>query len=216
MKILLSIPLLFIGFLAQGQFIQQITVLPAQPSVSDSVLVLVQSAFSSGSCDESSQNLGPITPFYHQADAVHCLGILSVICYDTDTFQLGLLPAGQHTCVVTIHNGFLPAPCSPVIQPGVRDSIKFTVSTAAGLDQVATAAFSVSPNPAQESIYIKQGSRSSTGGHFVIYDGLGKPVLTLSGDHTGGLDISALSAGIYWIRFVADGEISRCVKFIKQ
>lgn len=214
MKKILFIPLLFIGLLARGQMIQQITVLPAQPTVNDSVLVLVQSAFSSGSCNEGSRNLSQISAYYHEADAIHCLGILSVICYDTDTFQLGLLPAGQHTCAVTIKNGFLPVPCIPAAQPGVRDSVQFTVSSAAGLDQVWAAGFKVFPNPAHDNIYIEQLQRSDTG-RYVVYDGLGKPVLTVLGAPAGGLDISVLSAGIYWIRFFDNGKVSGCVKFIK-
>lgn len=74
---------------SQGQILN-ITVDPANPTTADYVKVYVELAFNSGGCDldfSGHSTNGNTTT----ASAMHCVGMLTVICNITDTFNLGYL-----------------------------------------------------------------------------------------------------------------------------
>jgi hypothetical protein len=137
---------------SQGQYIQSLTVFPANPTTADTITVIADCAFPAGSCDESTQTLF-VAGNQVFASALHCIGLLTVICYDTDTFKIDPLAAGTYTFHFQLDAGGLPSPCTPGIVPGPGDSIAFVVSPAVGSAEMITQdAISVFPNPARNQI----------------------------------------------------------------
>jgi hypothetical protein len=121
---------------ADAQWINGITYAPPNPTANDSIVFYVSLSFPSGSCDEHTQFHtvnGPIVDAY----ALHCLGMLTVICPYTDTFAIGQLPAGAYWFRFHVDIGGLPFPCTPGINPGPTDSVPFVVSPVTALPQPA-------------------------------------------------------------------------------
>jgi hypothetical protein len=117
---------------ADAQWINGITYLPPNPTANDSVVFYVSLSFPSGSCDEHTQ-FHTINGQNVDAYALHCLGMLTVICPYTDTFAVGKLPAGSYWFRFHVDIGGLPSPCTPGINPGPADSIPFLVSPVTAL-----------------------------------------------------------------------------------
>ena len=95
---------------SQGQIIG-FTVDPASPTTTDNVFVYVDVMFTSGGCDldnQGSSTSGSSSTGY----ALHCVGMLTVICNAIDTFNLGMLPAGPHTFSMTLSSGSGGPPCT--------------------------------------------------------------------------------------------------------
>ncbi len=130
-----------------SQNIQQLYISPAQPTTSDFIQVIADVQFSSGDCKDKTLVYSLPGQNRYEIGFLHCVGILSVICYDSDTFNLGLLPAGNYRCVFHVDAGAGPLPCTPGIVPGPTDSIDFTVTTASAIDEIRKRSFTVSPNP---------------------------------------------------------------------
>jgi hypothetical protein len=132
---------------ASGQWINGITVIPANPTTTDSVTILVDCMFPSGNCDDHTQYVS-VTGTDITAGALHCLGVLSVICNYTDTFNIGILPAGGYTFHFQLDAGGLPSPCTPGIVAGPNDSMVFVVSPAVGTGEtISQDNVQITPNP---------------------------------------------------------------------
>lgn len=139
-----------------SQWINSVTVIPSNPTTADSVMIIVNSDFSSGTCNTSSQGLSQSGNNF-TAFTLHCLGMLTVICNDEDTFNLGVLPAGTYNFNVTVDQGFgLPA-CSPGIVPGPNQSIQFTVLSPSSVfyKDLQQYGYTLTPNPTKNAVTLK-------------------------------------------------------------
>lgn len=203
---------MFLAVTSQAQFIQQLTVVPANPTTTDYVHVIVDAGFPSGSCDEHSQMGGFVNASRYDASTLHCLGMLSFICYDADTFDLGVLTAGNYTFFVTVDAGGLPAPCTPGIVPGAFDSILFSVTSATGISDPENPEFSVRPNPATDFLQI---SAALAYGELFCYDAQGRLLWTRSVTDSQRISLTGMDKGMYYLQFVSEGTRSSLVKFIK-
>lgn len=203
-----------VSLTSNAQFIQQLTVIPANPSVNDQVVVIVDAGFPSGSCDASSQMGSFMNPHRYEASSMHCLGPLSFICYDADTFMLGQLPAGNFTFLVTVDAGILPSPCTPGIVPGPVDSVSFVVASASGLNENNFASFRVAPNPVSGMLSIIPDSLISDG-VFIVYDIEGREIIRIVSAADLTFDSEALAAGNYYLRLLSNDAYSQAVKFVK-
>ncbi len=129
--------LLFIGMsfsvFGQGNIID-FAVYPATPTTLDTVYVYVDSWFSSGSCPLDYQSHG-VNANTITATSHHCLGLLTVICDELDTFKIDPLPAGTYDFNLTLTTGSLPAPCTPGIVADDQGTVSFTVSQAVGIEE---------------------------------------------------------------------------------
>lgn len=206
---------MILALTSQAQFIQQLTVVPANPTTTDHIQVIVDAGFPSGSCDEHTQMGGFVNASRYDASTLHCLGMLSFICYDADTFDLGVLTAGNYTFFVTVDAGGYPAPCTPGIVPGPMDSISFIVSTATGLPQLGPERFEVYPNPVSDKLSIKSYQYFESG-LFIVYDATGRTLFTSAIEKDGTVDVGALSAGTYFIQYVNGSSRSAFVRFLKN
>lgn len=136
---------------ASGQFIQQLRIEPAQPVSTSSVSLIADVAFPSGDCFEKSVFFSQTGPNRYEVSSIHCLGLLTVVCYDSDTIDFGLLPPGNYRVIYHVDAGFGPLPCTPGIVPGPTDSIDFTVNTASGIEEMNNDPFVIYPNPSGSS-----------------------------------------------------------------
>jgi hypothetical protein len=201
----------------QAQFIQNLRTDPIAPLAGDPVSVLVDVAFQSASCDEKTISLVQTGPGRFEATALHCLGIMTVICYDTDTLDLGALAAGNYRLVYQVSSGFGPMPCTPGIVPGAMDSIDFYVGPTTGsVDIKDDQGVKVFPNPTNGLVRIAGGALDVPLNWSLT--ALGSSAIFVEGELTGSGEISldAFPSGVYLLVCRdALGTISR-VKIVKQ
>ncbi|MBL7924794.1 MAG: T9SS type A sorting domain-containing protein [Bacteroidia bacterium] len=193
---------------AHAQFINQIFTDPIQPTDATPVRVIADLMFSSASCDDKTLNWSQTFPGRFDAFSMHCTGVLTVICYDKDTFDLGLLPAGNYRFVLQVDAGFGQTPCTPGINPGPVDSIDFTVTAASGLGEIVSNDFFVYPNPSTGDFNVKWNVPFSEG-YWMLYDLSGKFLRKQQvGTESASLDLTDLTAGFYWLQFATGDKIS--------
>ena len=139
-----------------SQWINSVTEVPANPTTADTVMVIVNSDFSSGNCNYSTHSLGQ-TGNNFSAYTLHCLGMLTVICNDEDTFSLGALPAGSYNFNVTVDQGFGFPSCSPGIVPGPNQSTQFTVLSPSSVfyKDLQQYGYTLTPNPTKNAVTLK-------------------------------------------------------------
>ena len=145
---------------AKSQWIQSLTVLPANPTPNDTITLLAELSFPAGSCDNHTQSVSIVGNNIY-ANALHCLGVLTIICDYTDTFKVAPLQAGNYTFHFHVDAGALPAPCTPGINPGPSVSVTFVVSPTVGIsdpDKLSNAV--IYPNPAGDQFNIMGISES--------------------------------------------------------
>jgi hypothetical protein len=214
-KTLLLVFLLFLSA-AKAQTIQSLTVVPANPTTADNIYILAVCSFTSGPCDAWTQNFN-INGSLISASAMHCLGMLTVICTDTDSFAIGMLPAGTYNVTYQVDEGHGGPPCTPGIVPGPTSNTTFIVSTTTDIPENSTTnnVMLIYPNPVMDELSIALPSSSVisvldiTGRNLLHFDykiGIGKPFT---------IDVSSLKPGIYFIR--ARSALSEfSARFVKE
>ena len=107
--ILLLIPMMSFG---QGSIVS-LNIHPTNPTEEDTIYIYADLAFSNSDCilEFNSQALSGNNII---ADAHYCLGMLTAICYTTDTFKISPLNAGTYTFNFILSSGF-GIDCSPGI-----------------------------------------------------------------------------------------------------
>lgn len=199
---------------ALGQWIQQLSVSPAVPVSTAPVSVVASLAFPSGDCNSKALNVTQVAPGRFEASSLHCLGLLTFICNDADTFDLGLLPAGSYRFVLKLDAGMLPDPCTPGMFNTAYDSVDFTVTVPGAVKENEISGFSFFPNPAAYIINISL-AQASKDGSIVIRSPDGKVQKTFPVNTTSArLDLSGLAEGIYLVSFSSGGFSSLCKKLV--
>lgn len=133
---LLTILILCQSYSIKAQWINSITTIPIAPTTNDTILIIADCMFSSGSCDQHTQGYF-INGTIIDAWALHCTGMLTVICSHTDTFKINPLPAGNYKFRFQLDQGQLPSPCTPGFVPGPHDSLTFTVQQFMSVNDIA-------------------------------------------------------------------------------
>jgi hypothetical protein len=151
---------LFAGLIMNQSYannIQSFSVIPLNPTTGDSVKVIIECVFTSGGCDGSANLIG-IAGNQIYADALHCLGMLTVICTDYDTIVLPPMAAGNYTFNFSLSSG-QGIPCTPGIVTDDVDSVSFTVTDATGISILSKDNyFQVIPNPSTGKFTIKHNT----------------------------------------------------------
>ena len=212
MKYTFALVLLFCCKLTIAQSITQTRVVPAQPTVGDTVLLIADLQFRSSPCflDSKSHSVNGNTI---TASTQHCVGIASAICYAADTFVLGVLNAGRYTVNLTLSSGAAPAPCTPGIVPSDTDTMSFTVQTTLGIEDLVLPSFSLYPNPATDQIDLSNAYKQLVTSLKVL-TATGAVVLE-SDNPRESIDISGLAPGVYYVELYHKTGVYT-EKFIKE
>ncbi len=159
--------LLVITSAVSAQQIGALHISPQNPTVNDSITLIADVIFPSGTCDQKELIMSQSgTDFF--ASAIHCIGPLTYICNNTDSFSAGTLPAGNYRFIYHVDAGFGPVPCTPGIVSGPTDTLSFSVTTATSIIESNTSeincyysdnqiVFSQSINDFEASIYNSLG-----------------------------------------------------------
>jgi hypothetical protein len=192
-SVLLLFFLLSTSLFAQLPAIISLTIIPANPTTHDSVNVVSQTMFPSGTCELTWSSVS-ISGGTIDVYVIHTLGMLTYICSSTDTLAIGKLESGNYK--LRYHLSGTPYPPNTDL-----DSIYFTVQAYTGLNpEENIQPFSLFPNPSQSSVAI-QFTDKTTKADISVFDLTGREHLKLlsSGDNSI-LDMSDLSKGVYLIR----------------
>ena len=205
-----------------AQTIDNVSIVPAIPTTNDSILITAICTFGSGSCSPHTQGFS-VAGNSISTWALHCLGMLTVICTDTDTFAIGTLPAGIYTVNYQLNTGSGPVPCSPGIVPGPNTNATFTVSALTNISYQASGenAMQVFPNPVTGMLKLIS-NKLYDHGVIDLYNLLGKKVFHVQINEEAGslkpetnVDVSELSPGIYFLK-VSGEKSQQIIKIIKM
>jgi hypothetical protein len=152
--LLTTLSLIVFKLSVQAQYINNLSIYPANPTSNDSVYFIASCYFQSGSCNNKTLTFG-INNDNITCNAIHCIGLATYICYDSDTFSVGKLAAGNYTFHYNLNAGYGITPCTPGIITGPSDSLNFTVTTASGISNPSYQEFIVGPNPCSDFLEIK-------------------------------------------------------------
>lgn len=201
----------------RAQFIQQLRLDPVQPLDNLPVKVIADLFFPSSGCPLDSVDITQPAPSRFEAYALHCVGILTVICNTSDTFDLGVLPAGNYRFVLREEYGWLPSPCTAGTQPPAIDSIDFQVTVASGLTENLQNEIVLAPNPTGDGRFTIRSSGKLTGAAFTVRDPVGRILLTqplLSPSQP--VDLSGFANGVYGVELWLDGKRVHHTRLIKH
>lgn len=165
--------------MAQGTIIG-LTIAPANPTTSDNIELYANVSFTSGDCQLDESTFG-INGTSIVANAHHCVGLLTVICPTTDTFQIGQLPAGNYTFDFTLTSGFGGPNCSPGIIADDNEQVQFAVSQTVDIEETTEeGSFSVFPNPTKDVIMFSQPTKKTA----FIYNSVGQELMRIPAGST--------------------------------
>lgn len=181
--------------MANAQSITSFNITPANPTSTDTIRIIIECTFPNGSCEGSvTGTIQTGNTIY--ADAMHCMGMLTVICTDFDTVIIPPQSVGQYTFIYSLSAG-QGIPCTPGIVPDDIDTLVFDVDNSTGIIGVDDKLFSVISNSENNSFRIH--NLTATGGILKIFSSDGKLVLSQTFE-AGESEISrAVKAGIYII-----------------
>lgn len=190
--------------------ITSIEIVPAVPTIADSVYLVAHLSFSSGSCEQQYFSASVVGNNVI-ASSHHCVGTLTVICPASDTVNLGLLAAGTYNVDLTLSSGAAPIPCSPGFAPDDNDTLSFTVIAPTAIQSVDFD-FKMSPNPAETELRISgPGIQNRSNLKVSIYAQDGKLLISSVLPDHGIVDLTELTAGIYFVQ-VGASSVKKLVK----
>jgi hypothetical protein len=216
MKQILTLLLLMTiaGFSASAQWINGLTVSPANPTTGDNISIIANLDFPSGGCADKSMST-TMTGNNIALSALHCVGMAAYICNSVDTFQLGLLPAGTYTATLQVNMGAGPSPCTPGINPGPVDSVVFVVTTGTGLDVIAKDGFRLFPNPGQKGFTIQFSGNTMPLVRVVDFQGrIVREYLSVATDNF--IDLSEVKSGAYIVEIYESGKLIATEKWVRN
>lgn len=192
---------------ARGQFIQQLRLLPTQPVDNLPVQVIADLFLPSSGCPLEATAITQTSPNRFEANALHCVGILTVICSTSDTFDLGVLPAGNYRFVLREEYGWLPSPCTAGTQPPAIDSIDFQVTVSSGLADLIRPQVVLTPNPTDDGFFFLRSDIYMPGLTCRIMDPAGRlllvqPVQSVNQQ----IDLSAFADGVFFVELWLERE----------
>lgn len=198
-KTLLLFVLLF-SIRAQSQVVNQITLLPANPSSSDTLYVVTDFSYF-GNC-----SFGLVGYYYYLLDStIHILPTYcgygdSTWCTSIDTLKLEPYPANNYIISIEFHQGSI-CPFSHFDATIAQFDTTLIISTPSGINPIngPDDEISIFPNPTSEKVNVRIKDQDIE--FIALYNSLGKFIEKFS---TSTFSISNLSSGVYWMRIYAN------------
>lgn len=198
-KTLLLFVLLF-SIRAQAQVVNQITLLPTNPSSSDTLSVVTDFSYF-GNC-----SFGLVGYYYYLLDStIHILPTYcgygdSTWCTSVDTLKLEPYPANNYTISIEFHQGSI-CPFSHFDATIAQFDTSLIISAPSGINTIngPDDEISIFPNPTSEKVNVLIKNRDVE--FIALYNSLGKFIEKYS---TSTFSIANLSSGVYWLRIFAN------------
>jgi hypothetical protein len=206
---------LFRATTANAQWINSITMVPANPTEIDTIYFYAHLSFPSGPCADKTITTTSTPPNLF-ANAIHCLGPLTVICDHTDTIVYYQLPPGNYSFIFQVDAGAAPSPCTPGIMPGPVDSINFTVLPIVSVNELSTdKKINIYPNPAGDYLKLEAEINFEDADYLLkIFSADGKLLKEIRPEENKYIDISELKNGIYFCTLIKNKSVIQNSKFI--
>lgn len=195
----------FFSMKAQNVTINSVTTLPVTLTDTQHVKAVVSTMFSSGGCpllNSASYLLNDTV--YLIAD--YEVGLLAVICYSTDTFDLGILPCAT----IMLH---VEANITVGGMATDESSIPMNINcTATGISEINSENdLIIFPNPVSNELSFIQNENLVSPLKVSILNVFGELIyfsIGTSKDHSTKLDVSILPNGIYFVRVESTQGVS--------
>lgn len=201
----------FINFI-YSQGITNISISPLNPTESDTLILSVYQTFTSSGCPLHSKAIS-INNNQITSSSLHCMGMLSALCDEIDTFHLSPLSPGLYSYVHTMNSGFGMPNCTPGVAPDDIDSISFEVTSISSYkESLNNSLRSIYPNPSKGLFNLILNDVDPV--ELSIYDLNGKLI------HTQYIQLGenniniVFSPGIYFAKLFGKNEFSSTEKII--
>jgi len=216
MKRLILFFTLLLSSICTSQVIDSIRISPQQPSTEDTITILVYSTFNSGGCEGTTSQSVINNEIY--SNSIHCVGMLTVICHDIDTFKINPLPEGNYHFYHTLSSGSGPIPCSPGIVADDHDTLTFTVESKLGLDPIKNDFIRIYPNPVTQKCMLSFDAKHTSFQSIHVRDISHRKVVEqeILNSKQIELDLSTLTKGIYFCEIIGDKNVSEVIKIMKE
>ena len=108
--------------------LHSVQIIPPNPTTQQEVFVVTEAICNQGCWTENSSMSSALNQT--SITVSHCIGLLAFIHHKTDTFSLGMLPAGSHLVSVQVFRNSIDSSwtCPPWYFPAGSSSTSFTVS----------------------------------------------------------------------------------------
>jgi Secretion system C-terminal sorting domain len=184
----------------QAQVVNQITILPTNPTSADTLSVIVDFSYF-GNC-----SFGLVGYYYYVQDStIHILPTYcgygdSTLCTSIDTLKLETYPANNYNINIEFHQGSI-CPFSHFDATIAQFDTTLIISTPSGISPIygTEDEISIFPNPTFEMVNIQLKNDGVE--YIALYNSLGKFIEKYN---TSTFSISNLSNGVYWMRVYAN------------
>lgn len=198
-KIILLIALV-ISIKAHAQVVNQITILPTNPTSTDTLYVVTDFSYF-GNC-----SFGLVNYFYYIQDStIHVLPTYcgygdSTWCTSIDTLKLEPYPANNYIISIEFHQGSI-CPFSHFDATIAQFDTSLTISTPSGIDPIdaSDGEITIFPNPTTEELNVQIKNQDIE--YITLYNSLGEFLDKYS---TSSFSIANLSSGVYWMRIYSN------------
>ncbi len=201
-KIILLFILLF-TIQVHGQVVNQITILPTNPSSTDTLYVITNFSYY-GNCAFSLVGYY----YYLQDSTIHILPTYcgygdTTWCTSIDTLKLETFPSNNYNISIEFHQGS-SCPFSHFDATIAQFDTSLTISTSSGLEPINNSddGISVFPNPTNGIVNVQLVQKQVES--ISLYNAFGKLIDEF---YTSTFSIANLSTGMYWINVKADDKI---------
>lgn len=185
-----------------AQYINNLAIYPTSPTDNDSVYFIASCYFQSGSCNDKTLSFG-INNDNITCNAIHCIGLATYICYDTDTFSVGKLAAGNYTFHYNLNAGYGITPCTPGIITGPSDSLKVQINLASEVSEIDNHLLTIYPNPCSDYLTINNSNNQINS--IIICDFKGRVCMNELVSHSQErLNLENIKPGIYLIKAIGN------------
>jgi hypothetical protein len=171
-KIALTLCSFFCVTVVLCQGITNISIAPQNPTETDTIVLSVYQTYTSSGCPLHSKNIS-VNNTQISSSSLHCVGMLTALCDEVDTFHLSPLSPGVYSYIHTMNSGFGMPDCTPGVAPNDIDSITFQVTPISSLkESLDNSLVTIHPNPSKGSFNLVWNN--ITPAKLFIYDLNGK------------------------------------------
>ena len=197
---------------SQGS-ISGISISPTNPTINDTITVYADLTFSNSSCDffNSSQT---IIGNNINITTQHCYGMLTSLCFTTDTFTIAPLSSGNYILDLTLTSdiNYGIVPCNGGVSPDDNDTFQFEVIDPTSTQTILSGKdYSIYPNPSNGFFNYEQLIDYH---EIMVYSTKGKEVFSKTIAGTKGQFELLVDPGVYYVKLKTENGRESAVKKI--